>query len=91
MVKISMTTPGGASIDRIPAWITRVTQDLDISPIYDGRFWNPSQKHQFKHGHSKRSIEGLKIYEAHGESSMEYADCSRYLISKHARDYLQGV
>ncbi|WVN88438.1 1,4-alpha-glucan-branching enzyme [Cryptococcus depauperatus CBS 7841] len=67
MVKISMTLPGGDAIDRIPAWITRVTQDLSVSPIYDGRFWNPpkSDVYQFKHGHSTRSVEGLKIYEAH--------------------------
>lgn len=69
MVKISMTTSSGASIDRLPAWIQRVTQDLNISPIYDARFWNPpkEQTYQFKHGHSTQSIEGLKIYEAHGE------------------------
>jgi 1,4-alpha-glucan branching enzyme len=71
MVKISMTTPEGVSIDRIPTWISRVTQDLNISPIYDGRFWNPPKEetYQFRHGHSTRSVEGLKIYEAHGESS----------------------
>lgn len=70
MIKISMTVPSGESIDRIPTWITRVTQDLNVSPIYDGRFWNPpkTEVYQFKHGHSKASVEGLKIYEAHGES-----------------------
>ena len=69
MIKISMTTSSGASIDRLPAWIQRVTQDLNISPIYDARFWNPpkEQTYQFKHGHSTNSIEGLKIYEAHGK------------------------
>lgn len=68
MVKISMTLDSGVTIDRIPAWITRVTQDLNVSPIYDGRFWNPpkNQTYQFKHGHSARSVDGLKIYEAHG-------------------------
>nr|WVH01980.1 1,4-alpha-glucan-branching enzyme [Naematelia aurantialba] len=67
MIKISMTVPSGASIDRIPTWISRVTQDLNISPIYDGRFWNPpqGQVYQFKHGHSTQSTLGLKIYEAH--------------------------
>lgn len=69
MVKISMTTANGESIDRLPAWITRVTQDLDVSPVYDARFWNPpaESRYEFKHGHSTNSIEGLKIYEAHGE------------------------
>ncbi|EIW70451.1 hypothetical protein TREMEDRAFT_71305 [Tremella mesenterica DSM 1558] len=67
MVKISMTMPSGVSIDRIPTWITRVTQNIKVSPIYDGRFWNPPKKqvHQFKHGHATQGIEGLKIYEAH--------------------------
>lgn len=71
MIKISMTLPSGVSIDRIPVWINRVTQDLNISPIYEGRFWNPPETYQFKHGHSTRSVDGLKIYEAHGESLYE--------------------
>jgi 1,4-alpha-glucan branching enzyme len=70
MLKISLTLPSGASVDRLPAWIQRVTQDLSVSPIYDARFWNPpkEQVHKFKHGHSTRGVEGLKIYEAHGTS-----------------------
>ena len=72
MLKISMTQPSGATIDRLPAWIQRVTQDLDISPIYDARFWNPPKEetYQFKNGHSTGSVDGLKIYEAHGMSKM---------------------
>lgn len=68
MIKISMTLPSGESIDRLPTWITRVTQDLNVSPVYDARFWNPPETYKFKHGHSTNSIEGLKIYEAHGKS-----------------------
>lgn len=67
MVKISMTLPSGQSIDRLPTWITRVTQDLNVSPIYDARFWNPPEVYEFKHHHSTNPVEGLKIYEAHGE------------------------
>ena len=69
MINISMTLPSGVSIDRIPTWITRVTQDLNVSPVYDGRFWNPpsEQCYTFKHGHSMKGGEGLKIYEAHGK------------------------
>lgn len=72
MLKISMTTPSGESIDRVPAWITRVTQDLSVSPVYDARFWNPpaEQRYKFKHGHSTNSVEGLKIYEAHGKRTV---------------------
>ena len=72
MVKISMTLPSGESIDRIPTWIHRVTQDLNISPIYEGRFWNPpkNQTYSFKNGRSSQPVDGLKIYEAHGTLSM---------------------
>lgn len=71
MVKITMTLPSGVTIDRIPTWLTRVTQDLNISPVYDGRFWNPpkEQQYQFKNGHAANSVGGLKIYEAHGPFS----------------------
>ncbi|GHJ87900.1 hypothetical protein NliqN6_4302 [Naganishia liquefaciens] len=72
MVKVSFTKPDGTTIDRLPPWITRVTQDLSVSPVYDGRFWNPppSEKYTFKHPRPKAiggkdSTGGLKIYEAH--------------------------
>lgn len=96
MVKISMTTPSGESIDRIPAWITRVTQDLKVSPVYDARFWNPpaQERYKFKHGHSTNSIEGLKIYEAHGELRrlLRYlTSSSRNLQSGETRNHVQGV
>lgn len=77
MVKISMTTPSGDSIDRLPAWIRRVTQDLNVSPIYDARFWNPppNETYKFKYGHATNPVDGLKIYEAHGESSRTPCPC----------------
>ena len=34
-VKVMFHLPGGDTVDRLPAWITRVTQDLSVSPIYD--------------------------------------------------------
>ncbi|OBZ76109.1 1,4-alpha-glucan-branching enzyme [Grifola frondosa] len=40
-LKISMVIPSGERIERLPAWITRVTQDLAVSPVYDARFWHP--------------------------------------------------
>jgi 1,4-alpha-glucan branching enzyme len=96
MIKISMTLPSGESIDRIPVWIQRVTQDLSVSPIYDARFWNPpkEQVHQFKHGHSKQSVEGLKIYEAHGKQNhvlVVLMRCSRNLQPCDANHDLQRV
>ncbi|KAI9285985.1 1,4-alpha-glucan-branching enzyme GBE1 [Umbelopsis sp. AD052] len=71
-VKISMKIPqSNDRIDRLPAWITRVTQDLNVSPIYDAVFWNPPQKYVFKNSRPKKPT-GIKVYEAHvGISSQE--------------------
>lgn len=91
MVKISMTMPSGESIDRLPAWITRVTQDLNVSPIYDARFWNPTETFKFKHPHSTNSVDGLRIYEAHGQSTLDNTNVSRYLQPQHARHHIQGI
>lgn len=62
-IKISMVTPSGERIDRLPAWIQRVTQDLSVSPAYDARFWN-APKYQFKNPRPAKP-NGLKVYEAH--------------------------
>ncbi|KAH6656799.1 1,4-alpha-glucan-branching enzyme [Truncatella angustata] len=72
-LKISMTTPSGDRIDRLPAWIKYVTQDLSVSPAYDARFWNPPQaeRYTFKHARPKKP-QSVRIYEAHvGISSPE--------------------
>jgi len=47
-IKISMVVPHQGRIERLPAWIKRVTQDLSVSPIYDAVFWNPPQKYVLK-------------------------------------------
>lgn len=77
----------GERIERIPPWITRVTQDLAVSPVYDGIFWNlPSnQRYVFKHPRPSKP-ESVRIYEAHvGISSPElrittYKEFTRNLI-----------
>ncbi|KAH8698364.1 putative glycogen branching enzyme GbeA [Talaromyces proteolyticus] len=72
-IKITMITGTGEVIDRIPAWIKRVTQDLSVSPVYDAVFWNPphSERFTFKHSRPKKPA-SLRIYEAHvGISSPE--------------------
>lgn len=70
-VKISMTVPGGSRIDRVPAWINRVVQDLNVSPVYDPVFWNPPHKYVFKHAKPSRPA-SLRVYEAHvGISTVE--------------------
>lgn len=65
-VKISLVIPGGERIERIPAWITRVTQDLSVSPVYDARFWNPpaAERYTFKHPSPPKPT-SARIYEAH--------------------------
>ncbi|KAG0202320.1 alpha-1,4-glucan branching enzyme [Mortierella sp. GBA30] len=63
-VKITMIKPDGTRIDRLPAWITRVTQDLSVSPNYDAVFWNPPKRYQWKNKAPPRPT-SLKIYEAH--------------------------
>jgi len=65
-IKISMVTPGGERIERLPAWIKRVTQDLSVSPVYDARFWNPphNERYQWKHPRPPKP-KAVKVYEAH--------------------------
>jgi 1,4-alpha-glucan branching enzyme len=68
-----MVLPSGERIDRIPAWIKRVVQDLSVSPIYEAVFWNPpqSEKYQFKNPRPQKPL-SARIYEAHvGISSPE--------------------
>lgn len=72
-LKLSMVLPGGERIERLPTWITRVTQDLAVSPVYDAVLWNPpkSERYVFKNPRPPypRSV---RIYEAHvGISSPE--------------------
>lgn len=69
-----MTIPSGERIERLPAWITRVTQDLALSPIYDARFWNPpsTSLYTFKHERPAKP-KAARIYEAHvGISTSEH-------------------
>ncbi|KAI8144413.1 1,4-alpha-glucan-branching enzyme GBE1 [Fennellomyces sp. T-0311] len=86
-VKITMTTPEGERLYRLPAWIRRVTQDLDVSPAYDAVFWNPAEPYRFKHPKPKRPT-SLRVYEAHvGISSSEpriatYSEFTRNVIPR---------
>jgi 1,4-alpha-glucan branching enzyme len=53
-------------IERIPAYIRRATQDLSKSPVYEGVFWNPPVKYNFKNK-SPPKPSTVRIYEAHGK------------------------
>ncbi|GAO14890.1 uncharacterized protein UV8b_05055 [Ustilaginoidea virens] len=65
-IKIALELPTGEVVYRLPAWIKYVTQDLDVSPAYESRFWNPSdtEKYIFKHPRPAKPS-GIRIYEAH--------------------------
>ena len=73
-VKISLVIPNDhARAERVPAWITRVTQKLSESPVYDARFWNPPKNERYVFKNSKPpKPASARIYEAHvGISSQE--------------------
>ncbi|KAI9854758.1 MAG: alpha-1,4-glucan branching enzyme [Trichoglossum hirsutum] len=65
-VKISMVTPTGDRIERLPAWITRVTQEISVSPVYDAIFWNPpkAECYAFKNARPPKP-KSARVYEAH--------------------------
>ncbi|KAL0580094.1 alpha-1,4-glucan branching enzyme, partial [Marasmius crinis-equi] len=65
-IKISMVIPSGERIERLPAWIKRVTQDLKVSPVYDARFWNPPESERYTFKNSRPPpVKSARIYEAH--------------------------
>ena len=69
-----MLTKQGEHIDRLPAWMRYVTQDLSVSPAYDAVFWNPpkSDVYTFKNPRPPKPA-AAKIYEAHvGISTPEH-------------------
>ncbi|KAL9584082.1 MAG: hypothetical protein Q9212_002329 [Teloschistes hypoglaucus] len=73
-VKISMVIPhSGERIERIPVWITRVEQDMAVSPVYDGVFWNPPKDERYVPKNPRPpKPQSARIYEAHvGISSPE--------------------
>ena len=69
-----MIVNSGERIERIPAWIQRVTQDLKVSPVYEARFWNPPPEERYKFKHPRPPTpRSLRIYEAHvGISTTEH-------------------
>lgn len=61
-----MVIPSGQRIERLPTWIKRVTQDLNVSPVYDARFWNPPASETYKFRNQKPpKPTNVRIYEAH--------------------------
>ena len=73
-MQITMITSSRERIERLPAWIRRVTQDLSVSPAYDARFWNPPEEERYKFKNpSPPTPKSPRIYEAHvGISTSEH-------------------
>ncbi|EKM79850.1 hypothetical protein AGABI1DRAFT_72509 [Agaricus bisporus var. burnettii JB137-S8] len=78
-IKVSMVLPSGERIERVPAWIRRVTQDLKVSPVYDARFWNPpkSERYTFKNSRPPKP-DNIRVYEAHVGISTSEARVGTY-------------
>ncbi|KAH7149747.1 glycoside hydrolase superfamily [Dactylonectria estremocensis] len=78
-IKISLDLPNGEHVDRLPAWIKYVTQDLSVSPAYDARFWNPpaSERYTFKHARPAKPA-SARVYEAHVGISTEEQRVATY-------------
>jgi len=74
IIQLTMITSSRERIERLPAWIRRVTQDLSVSPAYDARFWNPPEEERYKFKNpSPPTTRNPRIYEAHvGISTSEY-------------------
>ena len=68
-----MIAGSGERIERLPTWIRRVTQDLNVSPVYEARFWNPPKDEVYKFKNPRPpQPKSVRIYEAHvGISSPE--------------------
>lgn len=84
-----MITSSRERIERLPAWIRRVTQDLNLSPAYDARFWNPPEEERYKFKNSSPPTpKSPRIYEAHvGISTSEhrvgtYAEFTRDILPR---------
>lgn len=71
-----MIKPDGTRIDRLPAWILRVTQDLSVSPNYEAVFWNPPKRYHWKNKAPPKP-KSLKVYEAHGKDTDSVAQWTR--------------
>ena len=81
--QISMVVPNdGARVERVPAWIKRVTQEIAVSPVYDARFWNPpkEERYVFKNSRPKKPL-----------SVSDIRSSCRHILARTEGHNLQGV
>ncbi|KAG8961275.1 alpha-1,4-glucan branching enzyme [Tulasnella sp. 419] len=89
-IKISFVISPYERIERLPAWITRVTQDLSVSPVYDARFWNPPEEEKYKFKNPRPPKPScVRIYEAHVGISTSEGRVGTY--KEFTRDILKRI
>ncbi|XP_054165933.1 1,4-alpha-glucan-branching enzyme-like [Oppia nitens] len=76
-LKLVVVTRDGQMVDRLSPWATYVVQpskeeQKTFGALFEHVFWNPLEKHEFKHP-KPQTPPSLRIYEAHiGIASNEY-------------------
>lgn len=84
LYKLYVEWPGGAG-ERIPAYATRVLQDLDTR-LFSCQVWEPETPYVFKHKRFKPDTSPLLIYECHigmaqeGEKVGTYDEFRRLIL-----------
>jgi 1,4-alpha-glucan branching enzyme len=68
-----MVSTNGERMERVPAYIKRVTQDLSSSTTYDAVFWQPETAYVWKHKSPSLKGKNVRVYEAHGNHSLQYS------------------
>ena len=84
-VKSNVVLSNGQWADRNPIWIEYLYQNTQ-SLIFDGVFWNPEQKYQWKY--PKKHLpkpKSLRIYEAHVGMSSFYPKITTY------KDFMENI
>lgn len=58
--------------------LSRVVQDVKVSPIYDAVFWSPPKSEQYQFKNKRPPVpHSPKVYEAHGQSLRPYVRRTR--------------
>eukprot|EP01100_Stratorugosa_tubuloviscum_P001264 TRINITY_DN127_c0_g1_i1.p1 TRINITY_DN127_c0_g1~~TRINITY_DN127_c0_g1_i1.p1 ORF type:complete len:676 (-),score=254.14 TRINITY_DN127_c0_g1_i1:83-2110(-) len=89
-IKVIIETANGNFEDKIPIWITNVKQEPKAI-IYDGIFWNPPQKYEFKYKRPEKPSR-LRIYETHvGMATEEYGIGSYVNFKDNVIPYIASI
>eukprot|EP01116_Phalansterium_solitarium_P011070 TRINITY_DN26679_c0_g1_i1.p1 TRINITY_DN26679_c0_g1~~TRINITY_DN26679_c0_g1_i1.p1 ORF type:complete len:711 (-),score=252.76 TRINITY_DN26679_c0_g1_i1:344-2476(-) len=87
-IRIIIIGPNGEELDRIPAWVKVAWQNDAGQPFYDGVYWEPKEKYQWKHT-TPEVPSDLRIYEAHVGMSSTEPKISTYI--EFTRDVLPWI